>query len=112
MHMYGFSFAGFCRKGSRLRHEDECSVLRCAGRTAAEKNDTLENGQVEHLRIKNKKGIGIRTIKGGVWSFCSITSPESFDQIKRAIDDSVRDARCGTKDRIDLYPERCIRIQD
>ena len=39
-----------------------------------------------------------------MWSFCSIANPESFDQIREAIDDSIRDARQGTKDRIDLYP--------
>ena len=82
------------------------NVQYCDARAEQQQRKTilLENGQVEHLRINNKKGIGIRIIKGGVWSFCSIANPESFDQIREAIDDSIRDARHGTKDRIDLYP--------
>ncbi len=32
-------------------------------------------------------GIGIRLVKEGAWSFCSITNPNSVEQIKDAVNE-------------------------
>ena len=71
------------------------------------KSVLIENNQIDHIRTNNDKGIGIRIVKNGVWSFCSITNPQSFNQIKEAVDNSIRSATYNIKNEkneIDLYP--------
>jgi len=41
------------------------------------KSALIENGETEHVRSINDVGIGIRLVKDGTWSFCSITNPKS-----------------------------------
>ncbi|MDH3853932.1 MAG: TldD/PmbA family protein, partial [Nitrosopumilus sp.] len=70
------------------------------------KSVLIENNQIDHIRTNNDKGIGIRIIKNGVWSFCSISNPQSFNQIKEAVDNSIRSATYNKKNEknvIDLY---------
>jgi len=67
----------------------------------------IENGEVEHVRTNSDIGIGIRLVKEGVWSFCSITNPNSFEQIKEAVNDSLRNSlhyAKNKKNKINLYP--------
>ena len=64
----------------------------------------IENKQIDHVRTNDDRGIGIRIVKDGVWSFCSITNPQSFDQIKDAIDSSIKSVTSRIKNKIDLYP--------
>ncbi|MCV0392483.1 MAG: TldD/PmbA family protein [Nitrosopumilus sp.] len=54
------------------------------------KSVLIENGEIEHSKIVHDKGIGIRLIKNGMWSFCSITNPESFDKIKQVLDNTIK----------------------
>ena len=30
---------------------------------------------IEHIKNNENKGVGVRLIKNGTWSFCSITNP-------------------------------------
>ena len=68
------------------------------------KSALIEKNLVEYVRIKDDKGIGIKIIKDNVWSFCSITNPETFEQIKDAIDNSMRNKKIKKNNKIKLYP--------
>jgi len=68
------------------------------------KSVLLENKEVEHVGTNNDRGIGIRLNKKGTWGFCSITNPESFEQLKGVIDVAIKNAEHSTKNKNDLYP--------
>jgi len=54
------------------------------------KSISIENGQVENTRNISDEGIGIRILKKGKWGFCSFTKPESFDVIKDALQQAIK----------------------
>ena len=57
------------------------------------KNSALvENDGIEHIKNNEDKGIGVRLIKNGTWSFCSITNPNSFDEIKDILDNTIKNS--------------------
>ncbi len=56
------------------------------------KSALIENGEIEHVRTNKDEGIGVRLVKDGVWSFCSITNPKSINQIKEAMDGILRNS--------------------
>jgi len=67
----------------------------------------IENGEIEHVRTNSDMGIGIRLVKEGAWSFCSITNPNSVEQIKEAVNDALRNSlhyAKNKKNKIKLYP--------
>ena len=53
------------------------------------KKAIIENGQVEQCDSAIDAGIGIRILKNGVWSFCSVSNPGSFDIIREKITDAI-----------------------
>jgi TldD protein len=72
-----------------------------------QKSVLLENQQTEFVRTNDDKGIGIRIIKDNVWNFCSITNPQSHQQIKDVIDNSIKNTSSDNqnkKNEIKLYP--------
>ncbi|AJM92271.1 TldD/PmbA family protein [Nitrosopumilus piranensis] len=75
------------------------------------KSTLIENGQTEYVRSVNDSGIGIRLVKDGTWSFCSITNPKSNEQIKNAIDESIKNSTHhakNKKEQFSLYPNSAI----
>ncbi|MDH3657224.1 MAG: TldD/PmbA family protein [Nitrosopumilus sp.] len=77
-----------------------------------EKKSTLiENGEVEHVKTSTDSGIGIRLANGGMWSFCSITNPNSFEQIKESVDNILRNSSHYEKKGINLYPNSIKKIK-
>ena len=57
------------------------------------KNSALiENNDIEHIKNNESKGVGVRLIKNGTWSFCSITNPNSFDEIKDILDNTIKNS--------------------
>ena len=77
------------------------------------KSALIENGETEHVRVHKDEGIGIRLIKDGVWAFCSITNPNSFGQIKDAINNALKNSSHyakNQKNKIDLYPNSINKI--
>ena len=68
------------------------------------KSVLIENGEIEFVRTSKDKGIGIRVIKKGVWGFCSFTNPKSIEQIKEAVDNSLKNSIHYSKNKINLYP--------
>ena len=68
------------------------------------KSVLIDNGEIEHVRTTNDAGIGIRLVKQGAWGFCSITNPNSFDKVKDAIDEALRNSSHYTKEEGTLYP--------
>ena len=67
----------------------------------------LEDAEIENIQTSNDLGIGIRIIKENAWSFCSITNPKSFEQIKKSIDDAIKTATHyskNKKEKINLFP--------
>ena len=59
----------------------------------------IENGETEHIRIKENKGIGIKLLKKGAWSFFSITNPQSFEQIKNGIEKSLKNSSYSSQNK-------------
>jgi len=68
------------------------------------KSVLLENNETEYVNTNEDKGIGIRILKDNIWSFCSVTNPKSYDQIKDAIDNSFKINNENSKNKIELYP--------
>ena len=68
------------------------------------KSALIEKNSVEYVRINDDRGVGIRIIKDNVWSFCSITNPKTFEQIKDTIDNSIKNSKNNKKNKIKLYP--------
>lgn len=62
----------------------------------AEKVSTIglqvENGEIEHLTRTDDCGIGIRMLVNGVWGFCSISDPNSMNEIKEIVQDAIKTA--------------------
>jgi TldD protein len=89
-----------------IRYARDSGAQYCDARAEQQerKSVLIENKEIEHIRTNNDRGIGIRLVKKGVWGFCSVTDPESFEQIKEAIDAAMKNAGRGTKNKNNLYP--------
>ena len=71
------------------------------------KSVLIENGNVEYVREKSDRGVGIRVLKNGAWGFCSITNPTSFTKIKEKIDQAIKNSEYSSKNKkkkIEMYP--------
>ena len=66
----------------------------------------IENKEIEDVKTSTDSGLGIRLIKEGAWSFCSITDPKSFDEVKEKINQAIKNSSYHTKNKkkIDQYP--------
>jgi len=78
------------------------------------KSVLIENGETEYVRNNNDVGIGIRLVKEGTWSFCSITNPNSFEQIKESVNEALRNSlhyAKNKKNEVRLYPNAINKIK-
>jgi TldD protein len=92
-----------------IRYAIDSGAQYCDARAEQQerKSALIENGEIEHVRTNNDIGIGIRLVKEGAWSFCSITNPNSVEQIKDAVNSALRNSLHYAKNRknkINLYP--------
>ena len=85
-----------------VKYANESGIQYCDVRAEQQerKSALIENDQIEYTRTNEDKGIGIKIAKNGLWSFCSITNPQSFNQIKEAIDNSIRNTTYNKKNKI------------
>jgi len=95
-----------------IRYATESGAQYCDARAEQQVHDEalIENGEVEYVRNNNDEGIGISLVKGGAWSFCSITNPNSFEQIKEIVNDALRNSTHNVqnkKNEVNLYPNSC-----
>ena len=91
-----------------IKYADKSGVQYCDARAEQQvkKSILIENGEIEHIRNSEDKGIGVRLIKNGSWSFCSITNPNSFDEIKEILDNTIKNSDytfSNKKNRINLH---------
>ena len=91
-----------------IRYADKSGVQYCDARAEqqSKKSILIENGEIEHVRNSEDKGIGVRLIKNGSWSFCSITNPKSFDEIKEILDNTIKNSEhihSYQKNKINLH---------
>jgi len=91
------SLQGLADKAVNYAKKSEVQYCDARAEQQEKKSVLIENNQIDYIRTNNDKGIGIRIIKNGVWSFFSITNPQSFNQIKEAIDNSIRNATYNKK---------------
>ena len=77
-----------------IKYLDQKNVQYCDVRADQQiKNSALiENDEIEHITNNENKGVGVRLIKNGTWSFCSITNPNSFDEIKNILDNTIKNS--------------------
>jgi len=92
-----------------IRHAIDSGAEYCDARIEQQerKSVLIENGEVEYVRSNSSTGIGIRLVKAGTWSFCSITNPNSFEQIKELVNGSLRNSlhyAKNKKNKVSLYP--------
>ena len=92
-----------------IRYAMDSGAQYCDGRAEQQVLDEvlIENGEIEYVRNNSDKGIGISVIKEGTWSFCSITNPNSFEQIKGMINDALKNSTHNAqnkKSKVNLYP--------
>ncbi|QLH02633.1 TldD/PmbA family protein [Nitrosopumilus cobalaminigenes] len=76
-----------------------------------QKSVLLENNQTEFVRTNDDRGLGIRIIKDNLWSFCSITNPQSFEEVKVAINNSIKNTNNQNENKIKLYPNTNKKIK-
>ncbi|MEK0330748.1 MAG: TldD/PmbA family protein [Nitrosopumilus sp.] len=91
-----------------IRYAIDSGAQYCDARAELQerKSALIENGEIEHVRTNKDEGIGIRLVKEGVWSFCSITNPKSIEQIKEIVNDALRNSSHyaeNKKNKINLY---------
>ena len=92
-----------------IRYAMDSGAQYCDGRAEQQVLDEvlIENGKIEYVRNNSDKGIGISVIKEGAWSFCSITNPNSFEQIKEMVNDALKNSTHNAqnkKNKVNLYP--------
>jgi Predicted Zn-dependent proteases and their inactivated homologs len=77
-----------------IKYADRSGVQYCDARAEQQvkKSILIENEEIEHVRNNEDKGIGIRLITNGSWSFCSITNPNSFEEIKDILDNTIKNS--------------------
>ena len=91
-----------------IRYAIDSGAQYCDARAELQerKSALIENGEIEYVRTSKDEGIGIRLVKEGVWSFCSITNPKSIEQIKEIVNDALRNSSHyaeNKKNKINLY---------
>ncbi len=64
-----------------------------------QKSALIENGEIEHIKGRTNKGIGIKLLKNGAWSFFSVTNPQSFEQITIKIDQSLKNSNYSSQNK-------------
>jgi len=99
-----------------IRYAIDSGAQYCDARAELQerKSALIENGEVEHVRTNKDEGIGIRLVKEGVWSFCSITNPKSIEQIKEIVNDALRNSSHyaeNKKNKINLYSNSINKIK-
>ena len=96
-----------------VKYAEQSGAQYCDARAEQQerKSALIEKNLVEYVRINEDRGIGIRIIKDNVWSFCSITNPKTFEQIKDAIDNSIKSSKNNKKNKIELYPNLAKKSQ-
>ena len=77
-----------------VKFATDSGVQYCDARAEQQEKKSIlvENNEVEYIKTSEDSGIGIRLVKDGVWSFCSINNPNSFDQIKVAINNAIKNS--------------------
>ncbi|MSS86232.1 MAG: peptidase U62 [Thaumarchaeota archaeon] len=91
-----------------IKYAEKSKVQYCDARAEQQlkKSILIENGEIEHIRNLEDKGIGVRLIKNGAWSFCSITNPNSFNDIKEILDKTIKNSdytQSNKKNKIVLH---------
>ena len=91
-----------------IEYAEQSGVQYCDARAEQQvkKSTLIENNEIEHVRNSEDKGIGVRLIKNGAWSFCSITNPKSFDEIKNILDKTIKNSdytNSNKKNKINLH---------
>ena len=91
-----------------IEYAEQSGVQYCDARAEQQvkKSTLIENNEIEHVRNSEDRGIGVRLIKNGAWSFCSISNPKSFDEIKNILDDTIRNSdytNSNKKNKINLH---------
>ena len=93
-------------------HAQRLGVQYCDARAEQQQRRSvmIENSSVEHVRTNDDNGIGIRMLKNNAWSFCSVTNPKSYEEIKDAINLSIRDTAYN-KNKVTLSPNIAKKIR-
>jgi TldD protein len=84
-----------------IKYADKAGVQYCDVRAEQQikKSVLIENNEIEYIRNSEDKGIGVRLIKNGSWSFCSVTNPNSFDEIKNILDNTIKNSNYKNIDK-------------
>ena len=77
-----------------VRHADDRGVQYCDARAEqyTKRSARVDDGETEFIKTDQHCGIGVRIIYDGAWGFCSITNPDSFDQVSVHVERAIRDA--------------------
>ena len=97
-----------------IKYSVDLGVQYCDARAEEQerKSVLIENGETEHVRSINDVGIGIRLVKDGTWSFCSITNPKTKEEIKNAVEELIKNSvhyAKNKKEKFRLHPNDIIK---
>lgn len=71
------------------------------------KGFVIENGEIENFISSSDSGLGVRVLVDGAWGFFSISDPQSFDQLKEKIFDTVKSTK-----HYSIYKKQQIRLAE
>ena len=74
----------------------------------------IENGEIEHARDISDKGIGIRILKDGAWGFYAISNPQTFEEVKEAINQTIKITNAHSQKKVNpkkLFPINTKKIK-
>jgi TldD protein len=93
-----------------IKYADTAGVQYCDARAEQQvkKSILIENGEIEHIRNNEDRGIGVRLIKNGSWSFCSITNPNSFEEIKDILDNTIKNSDNTSSNKKNKNTTYCV----
>ena len=85
-------FFDLAKKATSFANSKKVQYCDVRAETYSSKLVLIENGEIEHIREESDKGIGIRILNDGAWGFYSITNPKSFEEIKEAVLQTIKNA--------------------
>ncbi|RDJ32681.1 MAG: TldD/PmbA family protein [Crenarchaeota archaeon] len=83
------NFEDFADKSIQISLDLGAEYCDVRSESYSSKKAVIENGQTEQCDSIIDTGIGIRILKNGVWGFCSISNPGSFETIREKIADAI-----------------------
>ncbi|MCY4491093.1 MAG: TldD/PmbA family protein [Thaumarchaeota archaeon] len=84
-----------------IKHASEKKVQYCDVRAEEHfrKSAHIENGEIEFVKTEQHYGVGVRILYNGMWGFCSISSPDTFDGMIEILENTIKSVTHYSKNK-------------